>query len=96
MSWNKVVKGAMESAKNAAKQGTSKVKPYADKVISAVKKHPYISTGAGIIGAGAIADMLSSDESQFDPQIVEALRAQGLTDEEIMQLLAQQEQGGEQ
>lgn len=76
MSWNNIVKHAMKKPGKLAKVTGKKVKRYA-------YDHPIKST-AGVLGATALIERAGGEEQSPDmTQIVEQLRQQGLSDEEI-------------
>lgn len=55
--------------------------------IDTVKKHPYLSTGAGLITGDLALSGMYGDEDMSTDDIVAILQAQGFSDEEIGQYL---------
>jgi hypothetical protein len=55
--------------------------------IDAVKKHPYISTGAGLVAGDLALRGMYGDEDMSTDDIVAILQAQGFSDDEIGQYL---------
>ena len=55
--------------------------------IDAVKKHPYIATGAGVLAGDRILGSMFGEDDMSVDEIVAVLQAQGFSDEEIMQYL---------
>lgn len=74
--FNKIIKAGMASAKKAK---------------SFAKNHP---VGTGVVGGGVALSALGNAMDTQEPtelDIVELLRGQGYTDEEIMQIISQME-----
>lgn len=92
--FDKVIKAGIASAqkaKNIAKSQLPKTNKIIDGTKSFVKNHP---VGTGVVGGGAALSALSNAMDTQEPtelDIVELLRGQGYTDEEIMQIISQME-----
>ena len=93
--FDKIIKAGMASAKkakNIAKSQLPKTNTVLDSAKSFVKNHP---VGTGVVGSGVTLSALGNAMDTQEPtelDIVELLRGQGYTDEEIMQIISQMEE----
>lgn len=92
--FDKIIKAGIASAKkakNIAKTPLSKSNAVIDSTKSFVKNHP---VGTGVVGGGIALSALNNAMDTQEPtelDIIELLRGQGYTDEEIIQIISQME-----